>query len=185
MSLAVETFAENVRHFCQWAESSKHDLQTARQLLLALLRGIPYLTASDAGAKQNREYPRRTHDQWKSVHHRMADFPFQYYREIFAPCEMNEDPPVTGDLHDDLADIYGDLWHGLQALDSGDGIYAVQYWRESYVQHWGHHASSAVYAIDEYYRKTPKGEPDVEPNGDSKTLSSNSVATEGTPPETK
>ena len=63
MSLAIETFAENVRHFCQWAESSKHDLPTARQLLLALLQGIPYLTASEAEDKHEREYARRTPDE--------------------------------------------------------------------------------------------------------------------------
>jgi len=30
----------------------------------------------------------------------------------------------------------GELWHGLQALDRGDGIYAVIHWRDSYFQHW-------------------------------------------------
>ena len=66
-----------------------------------------------------------------------------------------------------LADIYGDLWHGLQALDRGDGVYAVSYWRESYFQHWGHHASSAIYAIDEFYRKTKNGEQDGAANPSS------------------
>lgn len=38
MSLAIETFAENARSFCNWVESQKHDVLTARQLLLALCR---------------------------------------------------------------------------------------------------------------------------------------------------
>lgn len=29
----------------------------------------------------------------------------------------------------------------------------MSYWRESYFQHWGHHAASAIYSIDEYYRR--------------------------------
>jgi hypothetical protein len=153
MSLAIETFAENARHFCQWVESSTHDVQTVRQLLLALMQGIPYLTVPEGKEEAVREYPRQDYDKWKLDHKRLADFPFQYYREVFAPCDIVDDePPVTGDVHDDLADIYGELWHGLQGLDRGDGIYAVRHWRESYFQHWGHHASSALYAIDEYYR---------------------------------
>jgi hypothetical protein len=77
---------------------------------------------------------------------------------VFSPCDIEDDDPVTGDVHDDLADIYADLWHGLQALDRGDGVYAVRHWRESYFQHWGHHASSAIYAIDEYYRTSRNDE---------------------------
>ena len=75
---------------------------------------------------------------------------------------------MTGDIHDDFADIYGDLWHGLQAFDRGDGVYAVGHWRASYFQHWGHHASLAIYVIDEYYRKTKNGEQDAGPNDEER-----------------
>ena len=71
---------------------------------------------------------------------------------------MDDEDPVTGDVHDDLSDIYAELWHGLQALDRGDGAYAVSYWRESYFQHWGHHASSAICAIDDHYRRSQNEE---------------------------
>ncbi|MDB6016501.1 MAG: hypothetical protein JWR19_990 [Pedosphaera sp.] len=153
MSLAIEAFTENVRQFCEWAESDRHDVLTARQLLLALMQGIPYLIIPDAGHENDVSYPRRSHEEWMSDHKRFADFPFQYYQGMFSPCDLGEEEPVMGDVHDDLADIYGDLWHGSQALNRDDGVYAVRYWREFYFHHWGHHASSAVYAIDEYYRK--------------------------------
>jgi hypothetical protein len=158
MSLDVEAFSENVRQYCQWVESSEHDLQSARQLLLVLLQGIPYLTVPDETDKPEQDYPSRDHAQWESDHNRLADLPLQYYRQVFAPCDLDEEPPVTGDLRDDLADIYGDLWHGLNALNAGDAAYAVEYWMDSYFQHWGHHASAAVYAMDEYYRKTRNAE---------------------------
>lgn len=164
MYLAIETFAENVRHFCQWVESEPHDVQTARQLLLALMQGIPYLVVSDNQRDAEPEYPSRGHESWQVDIKRISDFAFQYYREVFSPCNVDDEPPVCGDVYDDLADIYGDLWHGLQAWDRGDGVYAVSYWRDSYFQHWGHHASSAIYAIDEYYRKTKNGEQDAAPN---------------------
>jgi hypothetical protein len=164
MSLPIETFAENVRRFCKWAESCKHDVETARQLLLALMQGTPYLVTPDV-QEEEPEYPERGHEGWQADHKRFSDFPFQYYREVFSPCDLDGEELVTGDVHDDLADMYGDLWHGLQALDRGNGVYAVRYWRESYFQHWGHHASAAIYAIDEYYRKIKNGEQDAPPNG--------------------
>jgi hypothetical protein len=157
MSLAIEAFVENARGFCRWVESERHDVATVRQPLLALLQGVPYLV-TQAGPEEELEYPRRGHGGWQSDHKRFTDFPFQYYRVVFSPCDIEDDDPVTGNVHDDLADIYADLWHGLQALDRGGGVYAVRHWRESYFQHWGHHASSAIYAIDEYYRRSQNDE---------------------------
>ena len=181
MSFAIETFADNVRHFCRWSEGGSHDVETARQLLLALLQGIPYLATGSNESDEEAKYPRREHEGWLADHKRFSDFPFQYYREIFSPCDLDDEPPVGGDVHDDLADIYGDLWHGLQALDRGDAAYAVSYWRESYFQHWGHHASSAIYAIDEFYRTTKNREQDAPPNGGPATRPGNSEVTEGPP----
>ena len=58
MSLAIEAFAEDVRQFCQWTESSTNDVATARQLLLALMQGVPYLVVQ-AGREKGSEYPER------------------------------------------------------------------------------------------------------------------------------
>jgi hypothetical protein len=160
MSIAIEAFIVNVRHFCQWVESDKHDLEAGRQVLLALMQGIPYLIAPESNADES-EYPERSHEEWEKDHKRFSDFPFQYYRQIFSPCVLDNEGEVMGDVHDDFADIYRDLWHGLQALDRNDGAYAVNYWRDSYFQHWGHHASAAIYAIDEYYRKTKNDSADA------------------------
>jgi hypothetical protein len=63
MSLAIETFADNVRHFCRWVETDRHDVQTVRQLLLALMQGITYLTVSEPEDEREREYPRRDYDK--------------------------------------------------------------------------------------------------------------------------
>ena len=67
MSLAIETFADNVRQFCQWAESGPHDVQTMRQLLLALMQGIPYLLVSDDQSEKP-AYPSRGHAEWQMDH---------------------------------------------------------------------------------------------------------------------
>lgn len=117
LSLAIETFAENARGFCSWAESQKHDLTTVRQLLLALIQGVPYLIVQ--GVLEGGEYPRRGHERWKTDHKRFADFPFQHYRLVFSPCDIDDDPPVTGDVHDDFADVYADLVMALMRCATG------------------------------------------------------------------
>lgn len=164
MSLAIEAFVENVRGYCGWVESNRHDLLPARQFLLALMQGIPYLTVEHESAASDGDFARRGYAGWECDFQRLNDFPFHLYRMIYSPCELNNEEPMGNDIRDDLADIYGDLWHGLQALDRGDGPFAVEYWRDSYFWHWGHHAAAAVRAIDEFYRQTEDGDPNASPN---------------------
>lgn len=154
MSLAAESFTENVERFCEWAEGDAHDLIEGRQHLITLMSSIPSLEDFRGAGSNEDDYPRRGHDGWTEDRRRFGDLPFQYYRSVFDPHDFDStDEPVTGDLHDDFADIYGDLWHGLQAHQSGQPHDALAYWVDSYFYHWGHHASSALKAIDEFYRR--------------------------------
>src|SRR5579859_5134230 len=73
MSLAIDTFAENVRRFCQWTEAGPHDIETARQLLLALMQGVPYLVVGEDERGDEPEYPRRQHEGWQLDHKRFSD----------------------------------------------------------------------------------------------------------------
>jgi len=150
MSLAIEAFLENARAYCDWFESSHHDVRTLRQTLLSLMQGIPYLITNDACDACQRDFPRRSHTEWTQDQARMSDLPFQYYGTIFNPIAEIDGPPVVGDAHDDLADIYGELLHGLCAHDAGATIYAVDHWLESYNNHWGRHAIGAMTAIESH-----------------------------------
>lgn len=117
MSPPIEAFAENAKLFCHRAESSTHDVEAPRQLLLALMQGIPSLK-SPAPREGAQEYPHR-HEDWKSDHKRFADFPVQYYWIVSTTCELDEEALVAGDVHDDLADIYGELWQGCKLGTKG------------------------------------------------------------------
>jgi hypothetical protein len=46
----------------------------------------------------------------------------------------------------------------LQLMEQGEAEAAVQYWRNSYFFHWGHHAAAAVWAIEFHYPKIKDGE---------------------------
>jgi hypothetical protein len=75
MSLAIEAFVENARGFCTWVESEKHDVPTVRQLLLALLQGVPYLM-TQSGPEEGLEYPRRGHEACKAIISDSPTFPY-------------------------------------------------------------------------------------------------------------
>jgi hypothetical protein len=156
MSLAAEQFTETVERFCEWAEGQDHSLIDGRQLLVSLITSIPHLVGYRYSGTSDEEFPRREHAGWQEDHKRFSDLPFQYYRVVFDPLDFDStDEPVTGDLHDDFADIYGDLWHGLQARRAGDLKEALSLWIDSYFFHWGQHATSALGAIDAFYRQDP------------------------------
>jgi hypothetical protein len=152
MISAAAALVKAVERFCVWAEGDRHSLIDARQLVLELMTTIPSLQHLRYAGRSESRFPRRGHEGWTQDMERFSDLPFQFYRVVFDPHDFEAtDQPVTGDLHDDLADIYGDLWHGLQAYRSGDPDEAVSLWVDSYFCHWGHHASSALGAIDTYY----------------------------------
>lgn len=73
--------------------------------------------------------------------------PFLFYGEVFDPRPVPPEPPVVGDLADDLADVYYELDHGLRHYDTGDRDEAVWKWRFGLVHHWGEHATSAIRAM--------------------------------------
>jgi hypothetical protein len=72
-----------------------------------------------------------------------------WYKEIFDPYEM-EDQPVTGDLVDDLMDIYSDVKRGLLIYEQGtpdDKVDAVWHWKFDFGAHWGFHLVDAIRAM--------------------------------------
>ncbi len=156
-----DTFTAYVNSFCQWAESDSHDLETARRLLLALMEGAPALGTS--GAPTQRVPLGLPQDvQWQDTK-RFADFPFQCYYPVLWADETHPEGPFTDNIHTDFAHIYAELKHGLQAVERGDSAQAIQYWRDSYFLHWGHHASAAVWAMEEHLKEIKNAESAASP----------------------
>ena len=152
MPFAIETFVDEARHYCELIETNRFDIHTIRQTLLLLMHGVSNLTIDLMNDECAVEFPHRTYEERRDFL-RLADLPFQFYQEIFDPFCFEDQSIVTGDLCDDLADIYGELWHGLQAHAAGETIYAVNHWITSCERHWGRHAISAVTAIDAHIRQ--------------------------------
>ena len=153
--MSPETFTSYVRRYCEWAESSTHDVATVHELLVALIAGAPGLRAS-SGLEHERSplgFPREV--VWADTK-RFADFPFQiYYPSHWS--EVHPEGQLTDNIHDDFAHIYAELRHGFEEMERGNVMGAVAYWCDSYFQHWGHHASAAVWAIEQHEESIKNG----------------------------
>lgn len=66
---------------------------------------------------------------------------------MFYPAKLFEEEPLTGDLADDLADVYRDLKPGLVLYEGGHIDEAVWHWNFHFNIHWGRHAAEALYAM--------------------------------------
>lgn len=145
-SSPVDDFASVAQRLRAWvfseAPAPEEDLVVVCQLLADLVAagcalgwsvGIPSLLEAD----------RSEVDRARA---RAANLPLQYYSEIFNNLIVPPEEPVTGDLADDLADIYGDLAPGLVLYRSGRSQEAADHWRFWFAVHWGEHATSALRA---------------------------------------
>ena len=175
-----EMFIDHVRRYCEWAESNAHDLKRGHELLLALMAGAPGLKTS-TGFPPERTFPGLPQEVLWAETKRFADLPFQCYPVVYWPYEVHAKGPLTQNIHEDLAYIYAELRHGLQALERGDLVPAMRYWRDSYFFHWGHHASAAVWAIEWHQSRMKNGEPGAAPNGGPAAPVGNPPVTVGPP----
>ena len=150
MSNKIRKFAIVAERYCQWAESLKpHDIINLNDLLILLsellnnVLLIPDVDPSDSDEDINGI----SHEEWTKIHKWFTPLQFQYYREFFDPHDFKEDEPVTGDLHDDLADIYRDLKPALLLYKNDKTVDAAFEWKSTFGHHWGEHLLSAMRAI--------------------------------------
>ncbi len=151
----ISNFAATAREYCRWCEEPRVTGPSALRYEAASLLGrlysaavsLPEVDLGDYEAPEPPDLPEATRTR---VFAGFADFPFQYYREVFDPAADKTDEPVVGDLADDFTDIYLDLYRGLALLDMGEEPAAVFEWRFSFGIHWGRHATSAMRALHCY-----------------------------------
>ena len=79
----------------------------------------------------------------------LASLPFELYNTFYNPSSLDESPSM-GDLFDDFQDIYRDLRTGLALYERRQVEAAAWHWHFSFRTHWGHHAVSAIFALETY-----------------------------------
>ncbi len=156
MAYEPDKFVSTAQQYCAWAENNslaqEEEVKKAISLIADLYSSAIVLPKQGCGEDVDGEEV--THEEWKLIYKRFGSLPVNYYSVFFSPANT-EDAPVTGDVADDLADIYRDLKDGLWLYDNGHFTEAIWEWKQSFNTHWGRHLVSLLhvlhcYMADEY-----------------------------------
>lgn len=144
----VKEFSNIAREYCEWVENKKEKKEDIYYLQVLLSKlycwGIQLPDCEPSDLLYSDDLP--SQDDNKVLNY-FSDFPYQYYSTVFNAEIVPSEEPVTGDIIDDLSNIYKDLKDGLWYLDQGSKIDAVFQWRVSLGFHWARHILSAMHAI--------------------------------------
>jgi hypothetical protein len=145
MNDPVQAFAAAAREYCAWSEPDVP--KSARDAFARLSRLVELIERVPRGSGIYLGPSKYTSEQWNAMFRGYKDIPVQYYRSYFDPLDLDKTEMEMGDVHDDLTDIWSEMYVGLEVYDAGDVASAAFHWRESYDVHWGRHATAAMYAL--------------------------------------
>lgn len=144
------SFRDIAAEYCAWVDGRqmREDVGVWLARILAEMVHVIYSIeddgGADAGAREEDGFKRRDYFDART---RLPALPFKSYREFFDSFDFEDSDVVVADLHDDLADIYGDLREGLFIYDHDSPTEAERYWMQSFRYHWGEHATGALRAL--------------------------------------
>jgi Domain of unknown function (DUF5063) len=145
---STQAFAQAAKAYCDWATSppglsENEEAQRAIELIADLIaracrlgweEGTPILCERNDG-------------KIEQVRAKAKVLPLQYYSEVFNNLIVPPEEPVTGNLAEDIEDIYRDVALGLELYQQGEVQEAADHWRFWFANHWGEHATSALRAL--------------------------------------
>ncbi len=160
MQHAFEHFLESAQQFCGFIDRAE-SLEAQPRAVLAHLARLYAATFFLSPAE-----PTETFDVWsvacaKPVWSGLGQ---SYYAVVENPFDLEGPEIGTGDLDDDIVDIYFDVKRGLVAYEAGHHRDAQWFWIHSFESHWGAHAANAISALhrlisDDKSRRSEKIEP--------------------------
>lgn len=138
----IDQFAGAAKRFCHWCESPPApDSLQARKVLAGIY------TAALSLPEGNWDFDIAEPAPSAERLPQLAALPFSLYNVFFIPSNLDE-TPCMGDLVDDFQDIYRDLRVGLSLYELHQTEAAAWLWNLSFRTHWGHHAASALFALE-------------------------------------
>lgn len=145
----TEAFARLAEEFCAWAEApaglADDEALKAHSYLARLYAAALELPRSDLGFQG--DAPNEA--AWQVVYRRFGALPLNYYSAV-DPLTVPGTEFLTGDLADDLADIWSDITAGLVLYRLGKPEDAGVEWRSRFDAHWAQHATEALVALQSW-----------------------------------
>jgi hypothetical protein len=146
-------FADLAQTYCVWAESAPGTPNAELHAALALLPRLYYAALSLPREWPDTELaglPEPPPVARERVYKRFSAVPVGYYADPVKVLSPGTSHLGTGDVHDDLTDIYSELKEGLWLLEGGHPDLAAGHWGASFWAHWGQHCTGALRALHCY-----------------------------------
>ena len=147
-SAAAAEFAQVAKGFCDWCEAPAL-LAPADVLATTWLARLhaAALALPEAEPESDDGMPPLPEPAASRAKANLSVFNGFYYREYFNPDPRLSDESCTGDVGDDLADVYRDVRGGLLFYERGQLVEALWHWSFLHQGHWGRHAVGAMFAL--------------------------------------
>lgn len=150
---ATERFARAADAFRLWATEGRDGGSATARAALTHIAELCAAVLTLPDAEEGGSWPPDADvndEEWRSVFVGCGRLPVRFYAVLFNPLAQPPESPATGDVADDIADIYRDVVSGLRAFDAGATDEAVWHWRFTFWSHWGRHATGAMGALREW-----------------------------------
>ncbi|MDA0242702.1 MAG: DUF5063 domain-containing protein [Chloroflexi bacterium] len=156
--MELEKFNTAALAYCKWAEG---DAKSPEQDVVEALRHLTKLYAlalSLPDIHGEEDALNLSVDDFKHLVQRFSNLPFELYAVCFNPLDLDKSH-VVGSISDDLADIWRDLYSGVNLYSAGHQSAAAWHWRFHFLSHWGRHVVSAISALHVWLANNPSAMP--------------------------
>ena len=153
----IVPFLDTVREYCSYIE--KIDWNNAQPFINVIYKNLVRLyklalelppIESDKSYADTLEIQEKVLDD--ALQNIKKNAPFQYYWTVLNPLAIDLPSTGTGDLIDDLFDIYKELKLSITYYDEVEGYREFGLWlfNLTFSSHWGDHCVDAIHVIHKY-----------------------------------
>lgn len=150
-SEGIRSFLSEAKGFCSAIETSRLDedlIQILRKSLASLYHSALSLPSLDAGSEEISE-DLFSENEFKDIILKIENIVGEkrYYSAMFDPTDHEEECPVTGDLVEDIGEVYKNLKNGLLLYEIGskeathNAIWELKF---GFKSHWGNNLIDAL-----------------------------------------
>jgi len=149
-----ELFSQCVDNFDEWALSNEDSEFRSALGCASVLSELNFRALKLPGPIPQKlseiELPELNPSEIDTAKMAALRLPLRHYLKIFNPSDPKDTKPVTGDLVDDIVDIYQAIVPPNRLFKNGDIDDAIWHWNLNYKTHIGWHVTSAIYTLNAY-----------------------------------
>ena len=151
---SVELFSTCIDRYESWVRSNRKSNFRSALECTSILSELNFraleLPGPDPKSLKEIDKPKLEPSDIDSARQAALQLPLRHYQKIFNPADTSDTEPVTGDLVDDIVDIYSEIIPPNKLFKHGFIDDALWHWNFGFRNHWGWHVSSAINTLNAY-----------------------------------